>query len=308
MCKLSIIIPHFNSVHTLQKLIDSIPARSDVQTIVVDDKSDQNPEDSLPKEYLDRTILLNNTTEKKGAGVCRNIGLEHARGEWVLFADADDFFLDGFFEEVQNYFDSDFDVIYFKSMSINTETKEISIRNLYLEKIIDNYLKKRGQEAELLLRFRVSVPWAKLINRNFIEKNKIRFDEVIASNDVMFSTKVGYYMKNFDVSDERIYCVTRNQDNLTMKKSEAVFDSRFGVFIDRCNFLQQRLDKKDFSALRLAGFNWIIVALSYKLGLQKTVEVYSELRKNKIKMFGLRYFDPVYQIKKFLYYWRYYHN
>jgi glycosyltransferase involved in cell wall biosynthesis len=308
MTQLSIIIPHFNTPTKLKKLLGSIPDSSDVQTIVVDDKSDQNPEDSLPKEYLDRIILLNNTTEKKGAGVCRNIGLEHARGEWVLFADADDFFLDGFFEEVQNYFDSDFDVIYFKSMSINTETKEISIRNLYLEKIIDNYLKKRGQEAELLLRFRVSVPWAKLINRNFIEKNKIRFDEVIASNDVMFSTKVGYYMKNFDVSDERIYCVTRNQDNLTMKKSEAVFDSRFGVFIDRCNFLQQRLDKKDFSALRLAGFNWIIVALSYKLGLQKTVEVYSELRKNKIKMFGLRYFDPVYQIKKFLYYWRYYHN
>ncbi|MDY6868176.1 MAG: glycosyltransferase family 2 protein [Chloroflexota bacterium] len=308
MCKISIIIPHYNAINTLISLLDSIDDNKEIQTIVVDDKSDQHPKDFLPKRYLNQITLIDNETDKKGAGVCRNIGLEHACGDWVLFADADDFFVDGFYEVVQNYFDSNLDIVYFKSMSMNIETKEKSIRNAYIDKIIDTYLEKKDHEAELVLRYRISVPWAKLINRNFIEEHQIRFDEVIASNDVMFSTKVGYYMENFAVSNERIYCVTRNQGNLTMKKSEALFDSRFGVFIERCKFLQQRLTKKEFSVLRLAGFNWIIVALSYKLGLRKAIEVYSKLRENKIKLFGLRYFDPVYQIKKLIYYWRYYHS
>ena len=84
----SIIIPHRN-IHTLlQRCIDSIPARDDVQIIIVDDNSDPNivDFDNFPgKNNPQVEIYL--TKEGKGAGYARNVGLDHAKGKWLLFAD-----------------------------------------------------------------------------------------------------------------------------------------------------------------------------------------------------------------------------
>ena len=66
--KFSLIIPHHGDDRLLDRLLKSIPDRDDLETIVIrDDKA-------------------------KGAGWARNKGLEHAVGEYVLFADSDDYF------------------------------------------------------------------------------------------------------------------------------------------------------------------------------------------------------------------------
>ena len=53
------------------------------------------------------------TKEGKGAGYARNIGLSHARGKWIIFADADDFFTADCFTILNEYMDSPHEVIYF---------------------------------------------------------------------------------------------------------------------------------------------------------------------------------------------------
>jgi glycosyltransferase involved in cell wall biosynthesis len=89
----SVIIPHKNRPDLLQYCLNSIPRRKDIQIIVVDDNSDEdkvnfNKFPGLDDEYVE--IYL--TKEGKGAGYARNMGLKHAKGKWLLFADADDFF------------------------------------------------------------------------------------------------------------------------------------------------------------------------------------------------------------------------
>jgi len=95
MRNLSIIIPHYNTPELLYKLIDSIPQSPDVQIIVVDDNSNHHLQilTELQKKYCDLVQFYTNNTRRKGAGTCRNIGLQHADGKWILFADADDFFM-----------------------------------------------------------------------------------------------------------------------------------------------------------------------------------------------------------------------
>ena len=86
----SIIIPHYDIPDLLMRCLKSIPVSEDIQVIVVDDNSpdadtylERYPELSRP--YLEFT----RTTKGGGAGYARNVGLDHAKGKWLLFADSD---------------------------------------------------------------------------------------------------------------------------------------------------------------------------------------------------------------------------
>ena len=75
----------------------------DIQVIVVDDNSpdadtylEKYPELSRP--YLE----FIRTTKGGGAGYARNIGLDHAKGEWLLFADADDFYVEDMYDIISS--------------------------------------------------------------------------------------------------------------------------------------------------------------------------------------------------------------
>ena len=89
----SIIIPHKNIPSLLQRCLDSIPMRDDLQIIIVDDNSDPKKVDfgNFPGLNDARCHVIF-TKEGKGAGYARNIALNIAASKWVLFADADDFY------------------------------------------------------------------------------------------------------------------------------------------------------------------------------------------------------------------------
>lgn len=305
MVNLSIIIPHYNSYTSLKCLLLSIPKRDDLEIIVIDDKSDNSVlkkiENFIEELKFNNIILLRNETNKNGAGVCRNLGLKMAKGRWVLFADSDDFFVNGFYDKIREYFNSKYDVIFFSPTSIEIPSKKKSDRHKAYEEIIYNFTIKRDKKSELKLRYCFFVPWSKLINRKFLIKNNIYFDEILASNDIMFSTKVGHLMKCFAVSNDVIYCVTRNKGSLTMNLTEEVFDARLQAYIDYCNFLKSNLNDDEISYFEIKGTGFILNVIKYKLGIKKLISTYNLLRSNNIKVIDKRYLNPIYLFKKLNY-------
>ncbi|GAP73202.1 glycosyl transferase [Candidatus Symbiothrix dinenymphae] len=114
----SIIIPHKNIPKLLERCLASIPQRDDIQVIVVDDNSDADIVEtwratSLPKYPHVEFVFAKNKNGRKGAGYARNIGLEHAKGKWIVFADADDFFMPCVDEAMTQYADDEHDVVFF---------------------------------------------------------------------------------------------------------------------------------------------------------------------------------------------------
>ena len=85
--KYSVVIPHKDSLQWLFRCVASIPVREDLEVIVVDDNSSLAETDwtDFRKEFPHVRLFM--THEAKGAGYVRNVGLEHATGEWVVFAD-----------------------------------------------------------------------------------------------------------------------------------------------------------------------------------------------------------------------------
>jgi glycosyltransferase involved in cell wall biosynthesis len=87
----SIIIPTYNRSKKLKQVIDSVLAQTftDFELLVMDDGST----DDTPKiiaEYKDQRIIYQWDTNSGGPARPRNRGLKIAKGEWICFLDADD--------------------------------------------------------------------------------------------------------------------------------------------------------------------------------------------------------------------------
>ena len=92
--KVSVIIPCHNAEKYLIQCLDSVTNQTlkDIEIICVDDGSSDSTPDIL-RQYAQkdsRVVVLNQ--ENKNVGNARNNGLKIARGEFLSFLDADDFF------------------------------------------------------------------------------------------------------------------------------------------------------------------------------------------------------------------------
>lgn len=95
---ISVIIPVYNAEPYLNRCIDSVlaSAYSDLEIILVNDGStDRSPD--ICRAYAEndsRVAFL--SQENRGVSSARNLGLEAARGEWIVFLDSDDFITDDY--------------------------------------------------------------------------------------------------------------------------------------------------------------------------------------------------------------------
>lgn len=90
---ISIITPIYNAELFIDKTIDSVISQSfkNWEYILVDDCSTDSSVEFIRLKYANESrIKVICATQNGGAGVARNIGLEHARGHLIAFLDADD--------------------------------------------------------------------------------------------------------------------------------------------------------------------------------------------------------------------------
>jgi glycosyltransferase involved in cell wall biosynthesis len=226
----SVIIPHKNCLDLLLRCVNSIPDRDDIEVIVVDDYS--NNQDTVKNEIeaLNRQNVIVVLAQKSGGGgYARNQGLKITRGKWLLFSDSDDYFIESAFDTFDKYSEEKDDIIFFKHIGIISNTGEIVPRSEYRNVIIDNYLKEKTSRSEAFMRYNNAVPWAKMIRHSLVEEYAIDFEEVPASNDTMFSTKIGHFARSI--------AATVRRGSITHTKSRERYYSDFAVYVRRNSFL-----------------------------------------------------------------------
>ena len=124
MKKLTIIIPYYDRFEQITKLIKTLnPQLTDeVETIIVDDCS------PTPIKILDDRIKVIRLEENSGgASVPRNVGLDNATGEYVVFIDSDDLVKQNYIEKIlEKIKTTNFDYCFF---SWESKAGKIIIRN-----------------------------------------------------------------------------------------------------------------------------------------------------------------------------------
>jgi GalNAc5-diNAcBac-PP-undecaprenol beta-1,3-glucosyltransferase len=89
----SIIIPTYNRAHLITETIDSVLAQTcpNFEIIIVDDGSTDNTEQVIRNKYGSSGKLEYFKKKNEERGAARNFGLKHAKGNYALFFDSDDF-------------------------------------------------------------------------------------------------------------------------------------------------------------------------------------------------------------------------
>ena len=235
----SIVIPHKDAAALLFRLLETIPGDKDVEVIVADDHSSDDTMAQIDGKALApnvRLILLRG--KARGAGAARNAAMKEAKGKWLLFADADDYFLPNLKDKISKHLNDPADLIYFHATSLNTTTGKQSDRHIRFNWMIDSFNEKRTTDTQNKLRCGHTPPWSKMFRRQYLVEHNILFEEVPASNDVMFSILAGHYAK-ITADDSVLYCVTENAFGLTKTYSKEVWYARLGVALRGNAFLRR---------------------------------------------------------------------
>lgn len=238
----SIIIPNRNQDFVLQRALASIPQRSDVEIIIVDDNSSPGIIDINKYPGIERSdchVVF--TKEGKGAGYARNVGIGKAKGKWFLFLDSDDFFMEGFLDILDKYTNGTVDIVYFNVTCVDSSTLEKSSSLDWKLKALARY-SNRLKLLEEYCRYHYLEPWGKLFRRDFILAHQIRFDETYCANDVLFSVKSGHFASSIVFDPFEMYCHTIRVGSLGLQ----LFDEPQKIMarLDVAWRLQQFYDEK----------------------------------------------------------------
>ena len=289
MKNISIVIPHYNSWNKLTELLQTIPEKEDIEVIVVDDNS--NEQDlNLRKISSDfpHVKFKKNAKNNRGAGAARNLGLSFVTGEWVIFADADDLFTDNFYNILENYFDSIHDIIYFAPTSFIDGTGEESNRHLFYKELVTHHINNSTETTELRLRLSFHVPWSKMVRRKLVVEKQVSFEEIMYSNDVLFSAKIGYFANSILASEEVIYSVRESSESLTSTMDNMKFKIRFDAWVDFVNFMYDNLSPHEIGLLRISALPQLLQVYKNKLGLKSLNYIFKESFKNKIPLVNMQ--------------------
>lgn len=223
MIKLSIVIPVYNTEKYLQKCLDSIFMQNftNFEVICVDDGSTDNSLEILAR-YKDITVIKQTN---KGSGVARNLGLQQAKGEYVLFMDSDDWLVDGALEKIIHEAKNlDLDILIFGGKIYSKG--RLRCGRYSVNKIPKKYRNRVFSKQEFkdeIFKF-PSTAWTKLYKRDFLIKNNIRFQEIFVGQDQLFFVDSMLKSERIAVLDEDLYCYwKRRPGSVTSNKHKKDF-------------------------------------------------------------------------------------
>lgn len=175
--KLSVIIPVYQTEHTLERCMESVVGQSfdNLEIILVDDGSPDNCP-RLCDEWARRDTRIHVIhQENKGLSGARNTGIEAAKGDVITFVDSDDFIAPGTYEAAMPFIDNA-DIVEFPVLRFygTHRQKLLSFQHHSYSDMRDYWIEGRAYEH--------AYAWNKLYRRNLFDN--VRFPEGIVFEDV----------------------------------------------------------------------------------------------------------------------------
>ena len=263
----SLIVPLYNREDTIRACLDSLLSQtiSDYEIIIVDDGSTDNS-GKIADEYAQNHEKIKVIHKQNGgASSARNVGIDNASGEYILFPDSDDKYEKNLLDEVDKFYGND--LIVFGYNTVYSKVVEKT-------QIVDNFITTNEESIQKIL-MRIdstgafNVPWNKAYKKQLI--GELRFENYMQSEDLIFNC--AYYKKVSSVAllDEVLYNYIRQEDVSLATK----YNPRLIEQVKRSNkerrelyeFLQiDDVESKVILAKKEVGFSFSLVPNIFRRG------------------------------------------
>ena len=207
----SVIIPVYNAEGTLRRCLDSLVRQqfSDYELLIINDGSTDGS-DAICREYANTYSCVRYfAKENGGVSSARNLGLEQAEGEYILFVDSDDYVSQDYFALISHTLESNaVDLLMFGYRNFGGVSTEWDTGEFYED--AETGIAK--QISSVMQQYLFSSLWSKGFKRQIIEQHNIRFanDLAIGEDQTFIFTfamhirsigSIGNHLYNVDVSD-----------------------------------------------------------------------------------------------------------
>lgn len=249
--KISVIVPVYNMQNYIAECLDSILNQSlkEIEVICVDDGSTDNSFNTLLRYMkVDKRVRVYGLVNS-GSGVARNKALMEARGEYVAFMDADDWYPDEWvLEKLYNKAEEKEVFICGGSMSAYKDGELIEPLDYYLfeeEGMIwyEDYQMDYGYTRYIY-------------NLDFLKKNDICFPDYSRFQDPVFFVKAMIAAEKFYAIPEITYCYRKGHKRIKWSEKqctdvlcalkELLYISSHKGYLDLYNDLVCRVENEYF--------------------------------------------------------------
>jgi glycosyltransferase involved in cell wall biosynthesis len=215
---LSIIIPMYNSSATIVRTVNSLISHTqtfETQIILVDDGSIDDTI-SLARPMLNETDILI-SAKHEGVSHARNLGIEEATGQYIMFIDSDDLI-----EADLDPISGSFDIVSFSGkVQAKNNRKVINSGKIDLIDSMFGFSNEQYVADEFF-----GGPWSKLYNTSFIKNHKIRFNENLAnSEDLIFNIDAILSAKQILLLNMNLYTYVNNEQSVTHSKDVRLLEN-----------------------------------------------------------------------------------
>ena len=229
--KVSVIVPVFNAEKFLGACLESVLIQTlqDFEVILVDDCSTDKSvkiAESFLEKFGGRLKIISLQKNSGSGAVPRNVGLENARGEYIFFADADDFLVDNALETLYNFAEKyQSDVVYIEKCFMCDE--ENALKNFKVAAWSRAVLKNKifleaedmGERINMLINSHFYwPPWTKFVRRSFLVNKEINFPQMKIAEDMVWTIKIVCSAKNLLRVPTPIYVHRENENSMMTRK------------------------------------------------------------------------------------------
>ena len=222
--KISVILPVYNPGKEFNACIQSLKRQmlGNIEFIFIDDCSQDESIQTI-KDWMKvdtRVKLIQNPTNI-GPGPSRNIGIEKAKGQYLSFIDPDDYICDDFLELLYSVATQDKQEHKIAkgsciTVSLSKELDENTLQNKRILESLDTPIP--------LWRTFYYHHFTAIYHRSLFEDPSIRYGTTRASEDVVFSLKVGSITKDIVINNFAKYYYVQRETSLTHQSDDNRID------------------------------------------------------------------------------------
>lgn len=280
---ITIIVPVYNGEKYIDKCVNSVLNQEykNIEMILINDGSKDNSKEILDKwsQANERIKVIHQ--ENAGVSAARNKGIEAAQGSYVTFVDVDDYIARDFVSYYYNLIKENNAEIALTPMPQKFDDDSENVAT----NIEDSIQIWNGEKTACeMLYYNIAIgPWNKLISKELINRNNIKFNTKLSYGEGFnFSVDCFQRAKKIAVGKRKVYYYRVNNPNsaMTRFKLELVTGSIEAQKYIRKNLVKET--KELIDACKYANWHTYCDCLNTIIGcrvIEQNKEIYKEIKK-----------------------------